>query len=335
MTIADVAKKAGVSVATVSRVLNGEQNVRPDTLARVRQAISELNYTPNASARNLRRRESRVILVLARSFTNPFYSHVLSGISDTARPSGYSVLMCDNGGDPQRAQQQMQMLKNHEVDGAILLNCTLDDHWLQAYAGKYPMVQCCECLPGLDTPRVSLDHFGMAYDAVRYLISMGHRRIAIMSADNRHPSTAQRYEGYCKAMSEAGLPVDDALRVRADGDYSFKSGHACAVRLLSQRERPTAIFCISDVLALSVLLTASEMGIHVPGALSVVGCDDVDYTTMWHPFLTTMRLPCYDMGRRGAQLLLQAIRSLPERGEEIRLPYTMQIRESSGPLKPL
>lgn len=333
MTIADVAKHAGVSVATVSRVLNGENNVRPDTLIRVQQAIQDLNYTPNLSARNLRRRESRVILVLSRNFTNPFYAHVLSGISDTARRSGYSVLMCDNGGDPSRAQEQMRMLKNREVDGAILLNSTMDDHWLEEYAGKFPVVQCCECLPFLDTPRVTLDHFGMAYDAVRYLISMGHRRIAIMSADNRHISTLQRCEGYRKAMEEADLPAGDALCVQADGDYSFKSGQTCAVRLLSQPERPTAIFCISDVLALSVLLTANEMGIHVPDQLSVVGCDDVDYTTMWHPFLTTMQLPCYDMGHHGTELLLDAIQSLPEHGKEIRLSYTMQIRESSGPLK--
>lgn len=335
MTIADVAKRAGVSVATVSRVLNGESKVRPDTLARVQQAIQELNYIPNASARNLRRRESRVILVLARSFTNPFYAHVLSGISDTARQSGYSVLMCDNGGDPDRARQQMLMLKNREVDGAILLNSTLDDHWLEEYAGAFPMVQCCECLPFLDTPKVTLDHFGMAYDAVRYLISMGHRRIAIISADNRHPSTAQRCAGYRKAMEEAGLPVADELCALADGDYSFKSGRSCAVRLLSLPERPTAVFCISDVLALSVLLTAGEMGVQVPDQLSVIGCDDVDYTTMWHPFLTTMRLPCYEIGRSGAELLLDAIASLSEHGREIHLPYTMQVRESSGPLKPL
>ncbi len=332
MTIADVAKKAGVSVATVSRVINKEGNVRPNTYERVQQAIRDLNYTPNLSARNLRRRESRVILVLARSFTNPYYAQVLSGISDTARQSGYSVLMCETGGDSERARTQMQMLKNREVDGAILLTCTADDHWLEEYAGSYPLVQCCECLPFLDTHRVTLDHFGMAYDAVRYLISMGHQRIGIISADNRHISTIQRWEGYRKAMEEAGLLVEEELCTLADGDYSFQSGRTCAVRLLSQPERPTAVFCISDVLALSVLLTAQEMGIRVPDQLSVVGCDDVDYTTMWHPFLTTMRLPCYDMGRSGAQLLLDAMRELPETGQEIRLPYTMQIRESSGPL---
>lgn len=331
MTIADVAKHAGVSVATVSRVINGENKVRPATQERVRRAISELNYTPNLSARNLRRRESRIILVLARSFTNPYYARVLSGISDTARKSGYSVLMCDNGGDPQRAQQQMLMLKNHEVDGAILLNCSTDDHWLQSYAGKFPIVQCCECLPFLDTPKVSLDHFALAYDAVRHLIELGHRRIAIMSANNRHISTIQRYEGYRKAMLDAGLPVPDSFSVLADGDYSFQSGKVCAANLLSHQDHPTAIFCISDVLALSVMLTADEMGLRVPEDLSVVGCDDVDYTTMHHPFLTTMRLPCYEMGLHGAELLLDSIRSLPEHAQELHLDYSMQIRESTAP----
>lgn len=330
MTIADVAKKAGVSVATVSRVLNQDEKVRPETKERVLQAIQDLNYIPNMSARNLRRRESRVILVLARNFTHPFYAKVLAGISDTARRAGYSVLMCDNGDDPLRAEQQLQMLKHRKADGAVLLNCTVDDTWLRSYAGKYPIVQCCEHVPGIDTAKVSLDHFTMAYDATRYLISLGHRRIAIMSADNRYTSTLRRCEGYVRAMTEAGLPVTEDLYALAEGDYSFQSGRACASKLLSLKVPPTAIFCISDVLALSTLLVASEMGIRVPEELSVVGCDDVDYTTMWHPFLTTVRLPCYEMGCRSAQLLLETMQSIPEQSKTVKMNYSLIIRESTA-----
>lgn len=332
MTIADVAKRAGVSVATVSRVLNKDEKVRPETTERVLQAIHDLNYIPNMSARNLRRRESRVILVLARNFTHPFYAKVLSGISDTARKAGYSVLMCDTGDDPVRAEKQLKMLKNHEVDGAVLLNCTVDDAWLQSYAGRYPLVQCCENVPGIDTSRVHLDHFAMAYDATRYLISLGHKRIAIMSANNRYMSTIQRFEGYAKAMNEAGLSVTEELYAVAEGDYSFQSGQSCATKLLSQQVPPTAIFCISDVLALSTLLTAGEKGIRVPEDLSVVGCDDVDYTTMWHPFLTTVRLPCYEMGCRSAELLLESIQSRSTCSETVTMDYSLIIRESTAPL---
>lgn len=331
MTIADVAAQAGVSVATVSRVLNKDPKVRPETRDRVMQAIRKLNYIPNMSARNLRRRESRVILVLARNFTHPFYAKVLAGISDTARAAGYSVLMCDNGDDPVRAEQQLNMLKNREVDGAVLLNCTMDDTWLRAYAGKYPLVQCCENVPGIETNRVCLDHFAMAYDATRYLISLGHRRIAIMSANNRYISTIQRCKGYIQAMTEAGLPVHEELCAVAGGDYSFQSGSRCASGLLSLPAPPTAIFCISDVLALSTLLAASEKGIRVPEQLSVIGCDDVDYTTMWHPFLTTVRLPCYEMGRRSTQLLLNAIQNQSACPETSDMEHSLIIRESTAP----
>ena len=331
VTIMDVAKEAGVSVATVSRVLNNSEKVRPKTVAQVRGAIERLQYVPNMSARNLRRNESRVVIALARNFTNPFYAHVLSGITDVAREAGYTVMSCKNSGDPEQSLTYCQMLENHQVDGIILLNYTEVDEWIDPYAGKYPIVQCCEFHPGLNVPRVVVDHFDTGYKSTSYLLSLGHKRIGYMGANNTHSSAKYRYEGYCAALKEHGIDQEARYIVKADGDYTFESGKRAAVTLLSQKEKPTAVFCNSDILALATILTATEMGLQVPGDLSVMGCDDVDYTTMMHPFLTTVRLPCYDLGRTAMKQLLKSIRELPKMGTEICLDFSLQIRESTAP----
>lgn len=332
-TILEVAKEAGVSVATVSRVLNGSGGVRPKTAEAVNRAVKALKYVPNVSARNLRRNESRVILVLARSFTNTYYAHVLSGINEVMGAAGYQVFMCKNDGEVRQTLQYFKMLENHQADGAILLNCTMEDVWLHTYAGRYPIVQCCEYVAEFDTPKVTIDHEKDGYEATQYLISLGHRRILFMGAENKHGSTLKRYAGYYRAMREAEL--DTIWEVKADGDYTFERGRECIhdILKLGKEERPTAVFCVSDVLARSVILEASEQGIKVPEELSVVGCDDLDYTTVCHPFLTTIHIPCDELGKQSAGLLLRYMQTLPEKEEDIYLETHLEIRESCAPLE--
>lgn len=331
VTIEQVAKYAGVSVATVSRTLNDSPSVRPATARRVREAIEALNYIPNQSARNLRKNESRVILALAPNFSNPYYSRILTGIGDQAREKGYSVLICNSSGHTDSVRRFLEMLDTRRADAAVLLGCPKDARWIENYMSRFPMVLCCEYVDGLSCASVSIDNYQAAGDMVRYLQSLGHERIAMLGADNMLISTKLRRESYYKAMKAAGLTVPKAYYVTADADYSFASGQLAVRELLKTEPRPTAIFCVSDILALSAISVAQELGLSVPEDLTVTGFDDVDYTTMAHPFLTTVAQPCYEMGRRSAEILLDMLSEGEERSVGRRfLEHRIVVRESAA-----
>ena len=338
VTIEQVAKYAGVSVATVSRTLNNSPTVKPLTAKRVQEAIVALNYIPNQSARNLRRNESRVILALAPNFSNPYYSSILTGIGDKAREEGYSVLICNTSGQAARERHFLGMLDARRADGAILLGCNkeyTDYSWLKEYTDSYPVVLCCEYVPEIDCPTVSIDNYKAARETVEYLLSLGHRRIAMIGADNGYISTKLRRQGYLDAMRDAGVSVPEEFYQAADGDYSFASGQAAAKKLFSCETRPTAVFCVSDILALSVVSVAQSLGMAVPEDLTVTGFDDVDYTTMFHPHLTTVYQPCYDMGRQSVSIVLGIINEQDEAyaGRHY-AEHRLVCRESTAEAKP-
>lgn len=332
VTIGEVARSAGVSVATVSRVLNDSSSVKPDTAERVRRTIEELRYVPNLSARNLRRNESRVILALAPNFTNPYYAHILAGIADEANALGYSMLNC-TATEAGKERRILSMLTEHRADGAIILACNEDYASLPEYAAAYPIVQCCEYIPDLPSPSISIDNYAAARESVDYLLSLGHRRIGTISSVNNYISTAQRLRGYEDALRAAGIEPRSEYAAYATADYSFQSGMEGARGLLSLPEPPTALFCISDILALSAIAAAEELGKSVPGDLTVMGFDDVDYTTMFHPYLTTVAQPCYDLGRESMKLCAEMINTGTLTGGEIFLPHRLIERESAAPLK--
>lgn len=320
-----------MSVATVSRTLNNSPAVKPATARRVRQAIETLGYVPNQSARNLRRNESRVILALAPNFSNPYYSRILTGIGDRAWELEYSVLVCNTLGHANSERRFLKMMESHQADGAILLGCHWDYSWLARFAQRSHIVQCCEYVPDLTCPSVAVDNYQATREMVAYLQELGHTCIAMIGADNQYISTRLRRQGYLDAMAEAGLEVPEDWYQLADADYSFASGQKAASRLLAVSPRPTAIFCVSDILALSVISAAQELGLDVPGDLTVTGFDDVDYTTMVHPYLTTVAQPCHEMGRRSVDLLLDGLQNENAVAtERTFLPHRLMKRESAA-----
>lgn len=332
-TILDVSKAAGVSVATVSRVLNGKGQVSQETARRVMRAVEALSYAPNVSARNLRLNESRIILIVAPNITNPYYTHILAGIGRAAHRMGYSAFLCDTGGERSETEKVLDMLVRRQADGAILLATERVSEWLKPYAEKYPLVECSEYDPLLGLPRVSIDNYAAAREAMAHLIFLGHERIGLVSSRNLYISTELRLAGYRDALKDAGLTPSDGYVRLGDADYSFKSGFDSAKSLLSLSNRPTALLCVSDMLALGAIASAKELGLRVPEDLSVVGFDDVEHTTMFHPHVTTVAQPCLTIGEKAMELLEGAIGRAASKREAI-LPHRLIVRESTAPPAP-
>ena len=327
--IEDVANKAGVSVATVSRVMNNFTNVRESTRQRVLEIMKEMEYSPNVAARNLRKRESNNILVLTPNFTNPFYSHILSGISEYARQIDYSVLIVPYESEKKVDTMIKNLFASQKADGVILLSFNYDDDWLMDFEKDYFLVQCAEFTEKTkNIPHISIDNYKAMYDMTRHMQKIGHKRIALVVNDNKFVSTDLRRKGFIDAVKEAGYDYDYEKYIYLGKDYGFETGIEAARELLSMEEPPTAILCFSDILALGVINGANELEKKVPEDVSVTGFDDVDYTKMLHPYLTTVKQPCYELGKKSVELLVEYINT-KKCEHEIYLPYEIKVREST------
>ena len=328
-TISQVAKEAGISVATVSRVINQKGAVTPETARKVQQAIERLGYQPNVWGRNLRRGESRVVLVMVPNVTNPYYAPIIAGTEDTLSAAGYSIVLCITNMDRNRREHYADFMRNRRADGAILMDVAMDDRDMVQLAEEYPLVQCCEYCDRKDISHVSIDNFSAAREAVSRLAALGHTRIGYIGAKNNFISTALRHQGYHSALEELSIGLRPDYEESAGRDYSFSTGVEAAGRLLDRVERPTALFCVSDVLALGAVQAARERGLRIPEDLSIVGFDDVEYASMFQPRLTTIRQPCYRMGAVAASLLLRQMQG--ERGgQEMFLPHEWVARDSTA-----
>lgn len=323
ITIQDVANDAGVSVATVSRVLNEIGNVSLTTSKRVRASIERLGYTPNLSAQNLRKKESKVVLIIVQNFTNPFYSGILSGLCEAAQTLGYSAFINSNG-DTTQDKRLADFLYSKRVDGAILLSCSTNDCWLSKYADQFPIVQCAEAADNVCLPYVSIDNYSAMCDMISYIRGLGHEKIGYVNIDNKFLSTRQRKQGYIDSVS---FKNKEQYIINTQ-NYDYESGMIAAEKLFKLSEKPTAIVCGSDMLALGVIAKARELGLSVPADVSVTGFDDVEYTKMFQPYLTTVAQPCYELGWSAMHELKASIDRGYNGNAHIVLPYQLKIRDS-------
>ncbi|MDR1354978.1 MAG: LacI family DNA-binding transcriptional regulator [Propionibacteriaceae bacterium] len=328
-TISDVATHAGVSIATVSRALSNYGRINPTTREKVLTSVGALHYSPNRSARNLRRNQTGVILILTPNMTNPYYASILTGISDTATLHGSAAFICNTLDDQDRTIAALDRLRQHQADGAILLSTDTDSTWLDDYAADFPLVLCSEFLPGHDIAHVSIDNRAASCDVMRYLLGLEHTRIAHLSADNTYQSTLDRLAGYRESLIAAGITPVPEYVVYGSPDYSFSSGKAAAQALLDLSEPPTAIFCISDTLAMGAVVAAQEAGLRVPDDISITGFDDVAVNEVIRPQLTTLAQPCYALGVTSATALFALIGHEPTPLEHV-LDHHLVIRQSSG-----
>ncbi len=304
-TIKDVAKLANVSVATVSRVINQDDKVTEKTKEIVLLAIQTLNYSPNNLARNLRRLESKKILVLLRSISNPFFSLVVKGIEDATKHE-YDVMIGTTHGNPEVELRYCELIKTKVVDGAIFLNSMNDGNELTKMLSPFPCMQAIEYNEKFLKTCVTIDNEMAAFDATEFLINKGFKRIAFLGAGGIKGSSADRKIGYLKALSKNGIEIIDELII--DGGFTFSEGVTLTEELLKLGNLPEAIFCVSDELAAGVIKTLIENNVSVPEKISVIGFDDTAISKAYIPSITTTRQPQYEMGFRAGELLIEQIK---------------------------
>lgn len=309
-TIEEVAKMSGVSVATVSRVLNGKQNVAAQTRERVLKAAEQLDYHPNMMGRNLRQSRSGLILLLAPKICDDFYSALADGAQSAAEENGYHVLLSHSRHNPNTAQIYLSMLKRKMVDGIIMFDHIHPTDLWRDFDKSVPIIQCCEYDAKLPMTYVSVDDFAAAYKATNYLLSLGRRKIGLLNFVTNHVFSVQRQAGYLAALQDAGIAFNPAW-VRYSSKTSLNSAAGVAFDLLSlpEQERPDAVFAVSDIYAAAVLRVARRLGLNVPKDLSVVGFDDTQVATISDPQLTTMHQPRFDMGAEACRQLIHKIKN--------------------------
>ncbi|HCD2000904.1 TPA: DNA-binding transcriptional regulator CytR [Citrobacter farmeri] len=305
-TMKDVAMKAKVSTATVSRALMNPDKVSQSTRNRVEQAAIEVGYLPQATGRNVKRNESRTILVIVPDICDPFFSELIRGIEVTAASHGYLVLIGDCAHQNQQEKTFVNLIITKQIDGMLLLGSRLPfDASIEEQRNLPPMVMANEFAPELELPTVHIDNLTAAFNAVNYLHELGHQRIGCIAGPEEMPLCHYRLQGYVQALRRCGVTVDPHYIAR--GDFAFEAGGNALRQLFELPQPPTAVFCHSDVMALGALSWAKRQGINVPDDLSIIGFDNIALAEFCDPPLTTVAQPRFEIGREAMLLLLDQI----------------------------
>lgn len=331
VTIRDVAERAEVSVATVSHVINGTRKVAPDTAARVRRAMEELDYQPNAVAQSLRTRTTHVIGVLVSDITNQFFATLVRGAEDAAVAAGYSVIVCNSDEDPSKEDSYVRLLLRRKMDGLLIapVRDGASPAVQELTERRMPFVFIDRKTAGVSVDAVLSDNVGGAYRATRHLIERGHRRIGIVLGIPEATTTEERLAGYRQALEQAGVPFSEDLV--AWGGYRIEGGRQAAVQLLSRPDSPTAIFSTNNLMTVGVLQELFNRGIKIPEGMAVVGFDDLEWAELVHPSLTVVAQRPYEMGHRAVELLLERLGSRGrEEHTEVRIGVELKIRRSTS-----
>lgn len=331
-TIQDVAQAAKVSTATVSRALSNPDLVSEVTRNQVLEAVKTTGYRVNQAARNLRMRRAGAVLVLVPNLGKPFYSEILQGISDGFSGSDLAVLIADTESRPLPDGELAGSFTGGRIDGVISLDGTLErtslDACVSAGMGSR-IVFACEWVEGYDFPSIRSDNTQGARLAIRHLADLGHRKIAHITGPEGNVLTGARRQGMVEERARLGLPVREAWIIR--GDFSLQCGRDAADRIVAMDDRPTAVFCSADTVALGLIAGLHANGINVPSEISVVGFDDIDMAEYYVPALTTVRQDRVGLGRTAATQLRQQLTGTPGTTSELLLPVELVVRGSTAP----
>jgi DNA-binding LacI/PurR family transcriptional regulator len=329
VSIKDIARVAGVSHSTVSRALHNSPLIPPSTAQRIQDIARELGYTASAVARSLVTRKTKAIGVVVTSIADPFNGDVVDGIEEVANQHGYSVILASSQADPERELSVVRAYQERRVDGILVASSRVGDLYIPVFSElRIPIVLINNQHDSEFASSVSIDNLNGAELATRHLIDLGHRRIGYLGDRFGLQSDRERYLGYRKAMEGAGIPLEDVLRAQGNGKAEGAEESFC--KLLESADPPTAVFCYNDVSAFGLIRKADDLGLQVPRDLSVVGFDDIFFTRLSQPPLTTVRQPRRDMGRQAMELLLASLEERPvEKNAVIR--GELIVRKSTAP----
>jgi len=328
ITIKDVAKAANVSVATVSRVLNNKNNVSEEAVQAVNRAVEELGYSPNFLGRDLRKSETKRILAIIGSTEQSFYNDVLRGMQDAAYVDGYDILIATTRNNPEHEMHLLGMLFSRAVDGVVLLAPKLDSKTISDLSKRYRIAICLERLDINDILCVTIDNERAGFDATSYLIGKGRRRIGLITTEVRSQSSVDRENGYMRALKAANIPFDPDLVYY--GDYDAETGTRGCEELMSLPNKPDAIFSISDTISIGAMTYAVQHGITVGKDLLFFGFDNIAYSHMFIPRLSTVEQPCYLQGKTVVEKLIANMKTDEPDKSTYMLPHSLILRESTG-----
>lgn len=327
-TIQDVAREAGVSTATVSRILNNSPNVLPETRERVMAVIKKMNYNPNRLAHQFRTQETGNILVLVPELENTFYHEILSGIESIAEAKGYYVLIAEIHNNRRLEEHFFECLKQKQVDGIITFSARIAPDRLEAISKQFPVVVACRYYEGMRLPNVTIDNEKASRDITKYLLNLGHRRICCLAGNTDILLYQDRLNGYLEALKERKIEVLSSLI--CEGPASIQGGYNAIERLANTGERYTAVVACGDTLAIGAIKALRDMGLNVPSDVAVTGFDDIELSSLYNPALTTVRQPKKQIGVRSMEKLVDLIEGKSLVNRQDVLNYELVIRESTG-----
>lgn len=325
VTVLDVAREAGVSASTVSRILNGTARVAAEKRNAVEEAIRRLDFRPNQSARSLKMGRTMTIGILAQDIDSPFFTRAMRGIEERLAGTGYAPIIVSGHWNATEEAERIRLLMARNIDGLVILTGHLDERQIVEFARHQPIVVTGRRLTADNLLSTSLDQSLAGYLATRHLLSLGHRRIAHIAGPSDHSDAIERHAGYLRAHEEAGLAADPALTVQ--GDFLETGGLMAMNRLLDGGHPFTAVFAANDQSAYGARMAMYRRGIRVPDDISIVGVDDLPASAFLTPPQTTVRQPIYEIGRHAASALLRLL------GHEVTLdevpPLELVVRETT------
>jgi DNA-binding LacI/PurR family transcriptional regulator len=344
-TLVDIARRAGVAPMTVSRVVNESGYVSAGVREKVMRAVEELNYHPNGLARSLKRQRTHVVGVLLPDIVNPFSGELVSGIQEILLSRGYASFICTSERSTEREQAALRALFDYRVDGIIIATreTPSGNEWLARMVDRgVPMVVVGRDFTHPQVDRVTADHEKGGYEATKFLIASGHKRIGFVGTSLAGGRGLRRFQGYLAALRDHKLPVDAELMVGPDiisgPAYSTQNdGYQGMKRLLALRKPPTAVFARNDFTAIGAMCALHDAGLAVPDDVSIVGFDNVPLAGYTSPPLTTVDQPTVEQGRQAASLLIERIEIGAGKGrrerKEVNLHCHLIVRQSTGPRK--
>lgn len=334
-TLKDVAKEAGVSIGMVSRVINNYGSFSQETKAKVSEAVKKLSYRRNATARALKMKHTHAIGVLVSDFVSFFWTTLVRGIEQVASRAGYHIILCNTDENEQKGKEYLSTLLERNIDGLIVSPVQGTQTELKRLSRNgLPLVLVDRKIRGLKVPCVTVDNEAGSFEAVDYLVKLGHRRIGIVSGIRGIMTSEERLAGYLRAFKENGLSIDDKLIV--EGEFVSDKTHSAVLKLLAMNPPPTAIFVCNEPMTIGVLLALKEKNIRVPTEMSLIGFDDPVWASITQPALSAVDQPSYSMGVLACEALIRSIRERDQfriGSENIVLKPKLVIRESCRRLK--